>query len=85
MESNEIIKNQIFEIIKNQLKNNNPPETKQTLKRLKKLGYSELDSKKLIGQCIAVELFNIMKYKKPFDETRYISNLKKLPDEPFDD
>ena len=85
MESNEIVREQIFEIIKNQLKANNPPETKLTFERLKGLGYSELDAKKLIGQCIAVELFNIMKYKKPFDESRYISNLKKLPEKPFDD
>lgn len=85
MESNKIVREQIFEIIKNQLKANNPPETKQTLERLKGLGYSDLDAKKLIAQCIAVELFNIMKYKKPFDELRYISNLKKLPKEPFGD
>jgi len=85
MESNEIVRKQIFGVIKNQLKANNPPETKQTLERLKGLGYSDLDSKKYIGQCIAVELFNIFKHGKPFDEKRYISNLKKLPKEPFDD
>lgn len=85
MESNEIVRKQIFGIIKNQLKDNNPPETKEALKRLKGLGYSDLDAKKFIGQCIAVELFNIMKYKKPFDLLRYTSNLNKLPEEPFDD
>jgi len=85
MESNEIIRKQIFEIIKNQIKANNPPETKQTLERLKGLGHSDQDSKKLIGQCIAVELFDVFKHGKPFDESRYISNLKKLPEEPFDD
>jgi hypothetical protein len=85
MESNEIIREQIFQIIKNQISANNPPETNQTLKRLKGLGYSDLDARKLIGQCLAVELFNLMKYKKPFDLVRYISNLKKLPEEPFDD
>ncbi len=85
MESNEIVRNQIFEIIKNQLKANNPPETKLTLERLKGLGYSDRDARMLIGQCLAVELFHIMKHKKPFDESRYISNLRKLPEEPFDD
>jgi hypothetical protein len=85
MESNEIIREQIFEIIKNQIKANNPPETNQTLKRLKGLGYSESDAKMLIGQCLAVELFGHLKYGKPFDKIRYITNLKKLPEEPFDD
>jgi hypothetical protein len=84
MESNEIIREQIFEIIENQIKSNAPPETKQTLKRLVDSGYSEQDAKILIGQCIAVELFNILKLQMPFNNDRYVSNLKKLPEEPFD-
>ena len=38
METNKIIREQIFEIIKNQIKSNKPPETKDTLDRLKKSG-----------------------------------------------
>ena len=85
MESNEILRGEIFKIITNQLKANKPPETKQALNRLREHGYSDLDAKKFIGQCIAVELFHVLKHRKPFDESRYISNLKKLPEEPFDD
>jgi len=85
MESNEIFREQIFEIIKNQIKLDTPPETKQTLKRLVDLGYSDQDARVLIGQCLAVELFSVLKLEKPFDNDRYVSNLKKLPEEPFDD
>jgi hypothetical protein len=85
MESNEIVRKQILEIVKNQINENNPPETKQTFKRLKGIGFSDLDSKKLIGQCVAVELFDVLKHKSPFDKERYVANLKKLPKEPFDD
>ena len=85
MESNERARELIFQIITNQLRANKPPETKLALERLKALGYSELDSKKLIGQCVAVETFHILKHKTPFNESRYISNLNKLPEEPFDD
>ncbi len=85
MESNEIIREQIFKIIKNQMVSNTPPETKQTWKRLTDLGYSDQDARMLIGQCLAVELFSVLKLKKPFDNNRYVSNLEKLPDEPFDD
>ncbi|MDD4968044.1 MAG: DUF1841 family protein [Paludibacter sp.] len=85
MESNEIVREQIFKIIANQMRSNKPPETKQTFERLKALGYSNLDAKKLIAQCVAVELFKLLKFKKPYDEVRYITNLKKLPKEPFDD
>jgi hypothetical protein len=85
MESNQIIREQIFEIIGNQIKSNTPPETSQTLKRLMNLGYSDLDARMLIGQCLVVELFNIFKYERPFNNDRYILNLKKLPEEPLDD
>jgi len=64
METNEILREQIFEIVNNQLKANNPPETKKTLNRLIKLGFSEYESKQLIGQCITVELFEVIKNKK---------------------
>jgi hypothetical protein len=84
MESNEIIREQIFEIIKNQIRDKDPIETDLTYKRLINSGYNDLEAKQLIGQCISVELFNIFKHGKPFDETRYIKNLKQLPKEPFD-
>ena len=85
MKTSEIMREQIFEIIRNQIKDNNPPETNETLKRLLALGYTEFVAKQHIGQCIAVELFDIIKNKKPFDLTRYITHLKQLPKEPFDD
>jgi hypothetical protein len=84
MENNEILKEQIIEIVENQLRDNDPPETNLTYKRLIDLGFNDYDAKQLIGQCVAVELFNIFKHQKPFDEARYIKNLKKLPKEPFD-
>ena len=84
MKPNKILQQQIFEIIDNQIKNGDPPETKQTLDRLVKSGYSNTDAKKYIGQCVAVELFNVMHNQQPFDEKRYIQNLLNLPKEPFD-
>jgi hypothetical protein len=82
MASNEVMREQIFTIISNQIADNKPPETKITYDRLISLGYSEFVTKQLIGQCVAVEIFNVMKHGKPFDEKRYISNLKQLPKEP---
>ena len=84
MESDKILREQIFGIIENQIKNNDPPETKMTFKRLIKEGYNESDTKKLIAQCVAVELFDVLKNGKTFDEKRFIRNLKQLPKEPFD-
>jgi hypothetical protein len=84
MKINEILREQIFEIIRNQIKDNDPPETKITYNRLKTKGYSDFETNQLIGQCVAVELFKVMKFKEQFDEIRYITNLKILPKEPFE-
>ena len=84
MKSNEILRDQIFEIIQNQMNGNNPPETKITYDRLIKQRYRDFETKQLIGQCVAVELFQVLKYKKPFDEKRYIKNLNNLPKEPVE-
>jgi predicted Zn-dependent peptidase len=84
MREQEELRQQIFEIIDNQIKSNDPPETKQTLDRLIKLGYSTKEAKMLIGQCLANEIYDILKYKTPFNLDRYVKNLNKLPEEPFD-
>ena len=65
MESNEIVKDEIFRIIEKQIRDNNPKKSKVTFKRHISLGYSKFESKKLIGQYVAIEIFNILKTKKP--------------------
>jgi hypothetical protein len=58
---------------------------KKTYIRLLGLGYSYFQVNQFIGQCLAVELFDIQKNKMTFNETRYIKNLKQFPKEPFED
>ena len=82
METNLKLRNEIFKIIENQIEANDPPETLKTFKRLKDQGFNDFEVKQLIGQCVAVEIFNVIKFKKPFDEERYIKNLNNLPKEP---
>jgi len=45
---------------------------------------SDFETKQLIGQCVALEMFTVIKEQKPFNEARYVNNLKQLPKEPFD-
>ena len=82
MKVNKNLRNAIFEVIDNQINANDPAETAVTLKRLIGQGYSEFEAKQYIGQALAVELFYAMKHKVPFNEARYISNLRNLPKEP---
>lgn len=82
MDDPTIIREAVFKVIDNQMKQNDPPETNITYKRLEKEGYSKEDTKKLIAQCVAVELYNGIKHKQPFNLERYLRNLKNLPEEP---
>ena len=84
MEINVKLREQIIEIINNQLRDNEPPETKIIYDSLQKQGYDDFQTRQMIGQCLAVELFDVIKFGKPYNNERYIKNLIALPKEPFD-
>ncbi len=66
----------------NKLRDNDPPETKETLERLMAEGYSAKKAKEMIAQAVAVESYIIMKTQTPFNRERFVRNLKALPQEP---
>lgn len=84
MEPNENIRHEIFEAVEKQIKDNNPPETKTTYDRLRKEGYTDFQTKQLIGQCILFEIYDAFENEKPFNNERYVQNLKNLPEEAVD-
>ena len=84
METNDKLREQILEIIKNQIKENNPPETKTTYDRLRKQRFDDFQTMQMIGQCLAIELFDVIKFGKPYNNARYIKNLLALPKEPLE-
>lgn len=83
MKKNSDALNLILKIVDNQLKDNNPKETKLTLNRLIKDGYSTIDAKKLIAQCLLIELNRAVNLKETFNLKAYTQNLKNLPKEPI--
>jgi len=82
MKVNENLRNAIFEVIANQVNANDPPETALTLERLMKEGFSEFQAKQLVGQAIVVEVIDAIQNRKPYNEERYLKNLRNLPEEP---
>jgi len=62
----------------NQIRENNPPETRKILDRLLKGGYSKDDAMKLIRSVVAAEIYRILKDHEPFDEKRYVKALREL-------
>ena len=80
--SNPYLKLAVMEVVENQLKTNDPPETRLTLKRLTEQNISEEDAKLLIAQAVTVEIYNILKNREEFDRERFVKNLRRLPREP---
>ena len=74
-----------MDAVENQLKNNDPPESRITFERLLQEGFSELDAKKLIAKVIVTETFWIIKKNEPFNLKRFVNNLNHLPEDPEED
>lgn len=74
------LKSHILEVVENQVKMNEPKCTRETLKRLMSLGYTEVQSKEMIGRVLIEEIYYIMKNNNAFNEKRYAKKLSTLPD-----
>jgi hypothetical protein len=74
----------ILEVVEEQLRKGDPPETRETLDRLTREGFSDADARVLLGQVVAVELYCVSKEKKPFNRERFVKNLQNLPAEPHE-
>lgn len=73
-----------MDVVDNQIRNDDPPETRQTFNRLISQGISKEDAKIYIGQAVCVEIWDIMRNRKEFNKERFIRNLKRLPEEPIE-
>ena len=80
---NERLRQAILEVINNQVRDNDPPETRRTLVRLQQEGFSEAEALKLIGYVVASEVFSVLKENRGYDKEKYIEALKGLPKLPW--
>ena len=62
-----------------QLTSPQTPYVAKTLARLLKLGIEEAEAKTQIALCLGEEMDNILRTRKPFDETAYRASLDGLP------
>jgi hypothetical protein len=83
-EVNPHLRASFLEIVDNQLRANDPPETRETFNRLVAQGISEKDARAYIAQAVCVETYDILKHKRPFNLQRYVKNLQLLPKQPHD-
>jgi len=66
------------------MKENKFIKSAKTLKRLMSAGYSEDESKKLIGCVVLSELFDVLEKQEPFNPARFSKALTALPTLPED-
>ncbi|HZE69179.1 MAG TPA: hypothetical protein VE135_06585 [Pyrinomonadaceae bacterium] len=80
--SSPLLNKAIFEVVDNQIRDGNPPATKETFDRLVGEGIARDEARRLIGYVVASEIFDILKHQQPYDEDRYVTALRKLPELP---
>jgi len=84
MKTNPRLKAVILEVVDNQIRDNKPPETRQTFNHLMNEGFSEGEVRRLIGCVVSTEIFNVLKKKEKFDHKRFVEALNKLPELPWE-
>ena len=83
-ESRDILRSAFLEIVDNQLREEDPPQTKATYKRLVDQGYSDQEARNLIGCAVISEIYDILKQNKPFVIKRFVRALRRLPELPWE-
>lgn len=79
----ERLREAMMQVVDNQLKANDPPETAQTLERLMAEGCDEDEARNLIA-CAVVEIMTATLGGKPYDHERYLKLLARLPTRPWE-
>ena len=73
----------ILEAVGDQIDNDDPPEVRQAYERLRKLGHSVGDARKLIAACLSVEIWHTLHPQGGgYNRERYLGALKELPQLP---
>ena len=62
----------------NQLRDNDPPFTKEVYEKLRETGYSVSEAKDKIGAVVLEEIYNVMKENQSYDEKKYSDALKDM-------
>lgn len=75
---NPILHVTIHQTIENQLAAKDPPVVHETLERLMRSGLSRHEAIHAIGSVLCVEIWEILKEERPFDEERYERGLRQL-------
>jgi hypothetical protein len=77
--ANPAVTEAMLEVVDNQVRDNSPPETRETLDRLVAEGHSTEYARRLIAFVILVEANDMLRERREFDLARYVAALRRLP------
>ena len=72
------LKKQILEVVDTQLRDNDPPVTREAYDRLIDAGYSVNEAKEKIGAVVIEAIYDVMKQNQPYDEKSYAESLRNM-------
>jgi hypothetical protein len=78
------LRHTLLEVVENQLRDGNPPETRATLDRLIAEGFSRERAVELIACVVSTEILDVLKNREPFQEARFVAGLRGLPRMPWE-
>lgn len=65
----------ILAVVENQIRDNDPPETRQTVDRLINDGYTADEARRLVSTAVTVKIFEIFhtqRDREPFNRARFL-------------
>ena len=81
-EFNPIVQAAMLEAVENQLRDDDPPETKLTYERLLGEGFSSEEVKEMIAIVLIIEMSEMFKGDDTFNVNRFVKMLELLPQIP---
>lgn len=82
---NPALRQALMEVVENQLRDGEPPETRATLDRLMADGHSREQALDLILGVVACEIVDVLNQNEPFNRSRFVAALRALPQLPWDE
>jgi len=79
------VREELFKVIEYQMRKDSPKETKQTFDRLRAAGYSRKETMRLLAFALLVEMNEMVKDRRTYNEAIYVKKLKALPEMAWSD
>lgn len=75
----QLFREALSEIVDNQMRSCDPPQTREAYDRLIADGYSKEEARALLAAAVGHEIQEMLKEMKPFDRKRFVQTLRGLP------